>query len=102
MVKHEQEVATSTFVIQLFNGKIEGKSKVNLQKLVDSLQSNLKKAIVEPVLKEIGLKVVVDGDETTIVVENEKLLKEYYQWKIDKANNQKKILHKNYATAEKL
>jgi hypothetical protein len=99
--KQTTEVVTSTFVIQLFNGKIEGRSKINLQKLVDSLGSNLKKAIVEPVLKEIGLNVSVNGDNTTIVVENQELLADYFQWRVDKAANTKPLI-KNYGVAEVL
>ena len=105
--KQTTEVVTSTFVIELFKGKIEGRSKVNLQKLVDSLGSNLKKAIVEPVLKEIGLNVHVDGEDTTITVENSQLLKEYFEWRVAKTVNQTAILTKKnlkpkYATAEEL
>lgn len=109
MVQTETKVATSTLVIPLFDGKILSKSKVNLQKFVDSLDSNLKKAIVEPILKEIGLNVHVSGGETTLNVENDKLLKEYFEWKQEKAKYQQKlvldtskVLKEKFATAEEL
>ena len=92
------EVVTSTFEITLFNGVILGKSRVNFKKLVDSLGPNLKKAIVGPVLKEIGLSVAVDGDNTSIIVENSQLLREYYDWQLEKPIN--KIL--THGTAEEL
>jgi len=92
MVQEQAKVATSTLVIPLFDGKIQGKSKVNLQKFVDSLDSNLKKVIVEPVLKEIGLK--IDMSDMSIAIDNQKLFEEYFAWKQEKAAFQTKLVQK--------
>lgn len=82
---------TSTLCIPLYNGKILSKSKVNLKLFVDSLDSNLKKALVEPVLQSIGLTIVVNGSETDVAMLNQDLLSEYYTWRIEKQKNLSKI-----------
>ena len=89
--KQATEVVTSTLCIPLYNGKILSKSKVNLKLFVDSLDSNLKKALVEPVLQSIGLTIVVNGSETDVAMLNQDLLSEYYTWRIEKQKNLSKI-----------
>lgn len=91
-VQQETKVVTSAFVITLFDGVIKGKSGVNLQKFVDSLDSNLKKAIVEPVLRNIGLK--IDMSDMSIAVDNQNKFEEYFAWKQEKASHQKVLLKK--------
>ena len=106
-VQQETKVVTSAFVITLFDGVIKGKSGVNLQKFVDSLDSNLKKAIVEPVLKNIGLK--IDMSDMSIAIDNQNKFEEYFAWKQEKAQFQTKLVQKTaqvlkekFATAEVL
>lgn len=91
-VQKDTKVVTSAFVITLFDGVIKGKSGVNLQKFVDSLDSNLKKAIVEPVLRNIGLK--IDMSDMSIAVDNQNKFEEYFTWLEEKTNHQKVLLKK--------
>ena len=101
MIQHETEVATSTFIIPLFDGKIKGKSKVNLDHFVDSLDSNLQKALIKRAVSKIGLTIEISNGEAVIGIENQKLLQDYISWLSEKKVFSKP-LGKKTAVAEQL
>lgn len=100
MVTTNDSVATSTLEIPLINGRIEGKSGVNLQKLVDSMDTNLQRVLVNIVLEKIGMVIKSTGD---VLSDNEDKTLSYIQWlrKREEFSNKFKTT-KKYAIAEKL
>jgi hypothetical protein len=104
VVKEAQEVATSTLIFPLYNGKINGKSKLNLDKFVDTLEPNLQKALVQRALAKVGIGIKQEDSDIELVLENQELFNEYSEWLKEKAlrSIQKINFKKNYATAEKL
>lgn len=99
--KQKAQVATSTFVIPLFDGKIKGKSKVNLDQFVDSLDSNLQKALIKRAIAKIGLLLEISDGEAVVYVENQKLLQDYISWVSEKKVFSKSLKNKT-AVAEQL
>jgi hypothetical protein len=103
--KQTQEIATSTLVFPLFNGKINGKSKINLDKFVDTLEPNLQKALVQRALSKVGIGIKQSDNDIELCLENQELFTEYGEWLKQKALRSKQVIdlkQKNYATAEKL
>ena len=99
--KQETQVVTSTFVIPLFDGKIKGKSKVNLDQFVDCLDSNLQKALIKRAISKIGLSIEISNGEAVIGIENQKLLQDYISW-VSEKKVFSKPLGKKTAVAEQL
>lgn len=100
MVTVNDNVATSTLEIPLINGRIEGRSGVNLQKLIDSMDTNLQRVLVNIVLEKIGMVIKSTGD---VLSDNEDKTLAYITWlrKKEEFSNKFKTT-KKYAIAEKL
>lgn len=100
MIDSKKSVATSTLTIPLVNGRIEGKSGVNLQKLVDSMDTNLQRVLVNIVLEKIGMVIETDG---SVLSTNEEKTLSYIAWLRKRAEFSNKFRTiKKYAIAEKL
>jgi hypothetical protein len=96
----ETKTVENTLQIPLINGRIEGKSGVSLQKLVDSMDTNLQRVLVNIVLEKVGINISTDGGFYEV---DSNKVKAYVQWLQKREEFTKKFkITKKYAIAEKL
>lgn len=83
----------------LFNGKITGKSKLNLSELFNSLEENLKNHLATIVMNHVGLKINIEENEVQLGnIEN---LNNYITWLYEKDKYQKSLNNKAKSIIDK-
>ena len=90
----------TTFCIPLYNGKIKGKSRVNLKTLVQSMDSNVQKALVQEVLSTIGINLAITEEGCEFEVTALDKIQEYITWRKEKNAFNKALKLKTSASAK--